>query len=148
MGGLIDVCLAAVGGMAKWEQPTFESEVEAFKEASAALDIPLEALREALQEGAMSPLDGYTWCSMDNSDCNETFSLAEVDRVAARYGQDPGPLSQALAKGQTLPAPIILDREKWRSYLIAGNVRLMLCRALDLRPLVWRIRVQMVEPSV
>lgn len=126
----------------KWRKPIFSEEREGFVQTAQDLGLSMDELREAMKHGHMAPLDGYTWCTLENTDCNETFTLGEVERLALkRYGRDVGSLCRAITSGQTVPAPIILDRPGKRSWLVSGNIRLMLCRGLNLLPDVWRISV-------
>ena len=124
-----------------WCKPKLaDLEIE-LKTASLDLGLPLEDLHAALGKGRLVPLDSYNWCLVQNSDCNSTFSLAEVEVVTTRDGQDIGPVCRKITCGQNVEAPVVLFRVEHRPWLISGNYQLMVCRALNIRPQIWRIEL-------
>jgi len=125
--------------MARWRPPTYDEEAAEFERTAEELDIPLGILQEAMRKGELVDLSGYIWCTLDNADV--AFSLAEAEKIAATHGRDVWRIARGILARDTLPAPIILNREGRRPYLIAGNTRLMVCRGLDAKPKVWMIRV-------
>lgn len=125
--------------LARWRRPRHDEEAAELERTAEELDLPLEALCKAMQNGRLVDLDGYTWCTLDNADV--AFSLAEAERIAAGHGRDAESISRAIVTGKLMPAPIILDREEHQAYLVAGNTRLMVCRGLSITPKVWRIKV-------
>lgn len=125
-----------------WRKPTLEEEREELLRAAQDLDLDPDAVLDAMDRGRLATLDGFTWCSLENTDSNDTFSIAEVEEVAwRRYKKDVAVLCRQITSNQVLPAPIVFDRPKRRSWLVSGNVRLMICRALNMQPKVWRIAV-------
>jgi hypothetical protein len=126
----------------KWRQPILEEVQQDFEKVAVGLQIRLAKLSEYMHRGKLVKLDGYTWCRLQNTDSNETFSLMEAERVASRFGEEQALIDvvQAISRHAELPAPIILDRAgSERPYLVAGNLCLMACRALNVTPMVWRI---------
>jgi len=126
--------------MAKWRRPNVADDRKSFERAAFDFRMSLDELNSYLDRGKLERLDGYTWCRLDNTDSNDTFSLVEAERVAARLGEDLSVVTLALSREATLPAPVVLDRaEPGRPYLMTGNLCLVACRSLNVTPMVWRL---------
>jgi hypothetical protein len=130
-----------------WCKPKLVDMQTELQSASLDLGVPLDILHLAMEGGRLVPLERYHWCLLQNSDSNETFSLAEAEAVAARYGQDIGPVCRRIASRLGVPAPVILFRSELRPWLVAGNIPLMVCRALNVRPEIWRIELPSSDGS-
>ena len=65
--------------------------------------------------------------------------MSAVNSLAKQYGRDVSRLTQVFQKGGDLPAPIVLIQNN-NSYLIGGNTRLMVVRALNVRPSVMMVQ--------
>jgi len=124
-----------------WCKPKLTDVQAELRATSLDLKIALDDLRQAMQGGQLVPLERYHWCLLQNSDCNNTFSLVEAEAVAARYGQDIGPVCRKISSKQAVLAPVVLFRPEQRPWLISGNCQLMVCRALSIQPHVWRIEL-------
>lgn len=126
----------------RWHPPRRAEEDCELERTAVDLGIPLESLREAFRSGSLVDLEGWVWCSMDNTDSNETFCLAEAEARAKLYGRNLERIVLGMSARSSLPAPIVLLRGQGRPYLVAGNTRLMACRALGVRPKVWLMRLE------
>lgn len=135
--------------MSGWRRPAYTDEYDALKAASISLDLPLRKIVEAFKSGELVDLEGWIWCSLDNTDSNECFCLAEAEARAKLHGRDEA-LSQittGMIRHKTLPAPVILMRGERRPYLVAGNLRLLACRALNTRPKAWLMHLENIDGS-
>jgi len=120
-----------------WRKPSYSEEAQEFERVAMDLGIPLDQLREGFSAGALVDLPNWMWCSMNNTDSNDVFSLAEAEERAKLYDRDLSRIIQGMSSRSTLPAPIVLQLVDSRPHLIAGNTRLMACRVLNVHPKVW-----------
>lgn len=126
----------------KWCKPSYSEEEREFARVSLTLEIHLDELREGFTKGELVDLPKWLWCSLDNTDSNDVFSLAEAEERAKLYNRDLSRIVQGMSSRSTIPAPIILQREDFRPHLVAGNTRLMACRILNICPKVWIMSVR------
>lgn len=57
--------------------------------------------------------------------------MEDVRKIAMRYKRDLEPLLNAIQNEAPMQAPIILVLEDGTPYLVSGNTRLMIARALE-----------------
>ena len=120
----------------QWHKPSWFEELGEFKRVSSSLSISLLRLFFLFLTGRMERLDRPDWSSLENTDSWDTTTFALVEEQVQHSGRDVGRILQAFEGSGSLPAPIIL-RSDGKTHLVAGNTRLMVCRALDETPQVW-----------
>jgi hypothetical protein len=124
-----------------WIKPSIQEEMEEIKRTAEELHMPLRALLLAAQRGSLVVLDDVFWSQMENTDSWETTDMDIVEKLGTEYERDVDGLVQAMKTGQTLPAPLVLLKPNGIPYLIGGNTRLMVARALGIRPKVFLIKL-------
>jgi hypothetical protein len=98
----------------------------------------IAAFMEAARSAKIQKLSEETWARLENSD---SFAIAPGDweavaRHAYHGGDNPRDwlsLRNAIEHGSVVDAPIILVKAS-KPQLVSGNTRLMVARAMDLRP--------------
>jgi hypothetical protein len=122
----------------QWTKPDIAEEREEIERTANVLNVDLNQLMKAVQSAQLVPLDDVTWSKMKNTDSWHNIVPGNIETVkthAAKYGRDWLRLVQAFERGSPLPAPIVVIHEG-NPYLIGGNTRLMVARALGARPSV------------
>lgn len=123
----------------KWCIPSLDSERGELERTARDLGIDVSHLISAFQEGVMQDLSDESWSQLVNADsCDTTWTLEEV-RLHLEKKRDFTIIEKGFFSGDTFPAPIILFRKNSSPYLVAGNSRLLACRALAVRPKVFSL---------
>lgn len=121
-----------------WKKPCFRAELGEFQRVSQHFGISIWKLYWFFLTGKLVDLTDNVWSAMDNTDSWDTTTLELARLYADQVGRDADKLLSALPNGQ-LPAPIILRQPDGGYHKVAGNTRLMVCRALGIRPVVLMI---------
>lgn len=124
-----------------WSIPSIEEELGEIERTAEHLEIPLEVLLTAVNQGKLVILNNELWSQMENTDSWETTDMQSVERLGNEYERDVNSLVHAMKTGKTIPAPIVLIKPDGIPYLIGGNTRLMVARALGLRPKIFLITI-------
>ena len=127
----------------QWTMPNIQEEMDEFLRTAKTLRIDQKQLLQATKTAKLVPLDERTWSSMQNTDSYKNIAPGDMNTVnslAKKYGRDVGRIVQAFQQGGSLPAPIVLMRNN-QSYLIGGNTRLMVARALKMQPKVLMVMI-------
>lgn len=122
----------------KWVQPDIKDEMDEFELHSKTLGLDLERLIESVKQGEVKVLDDETWAAMRNTDSwhgIQSGDLKSAIQYAKRYGKDVHSIIDAYKQGKDMPMPIVLMTGA-SPYLMAGNTRLMVARAMRDRPKV------------
>jgi hypothetical protein len=95
----------------------------------------IERFMLALQSASLVPLSEDVWGKLENSD---SFPIQNGDwetvrSLAEQVNRDWNSLKEKMENGTPLDAPIIL-KIKDNFYLVSGNTRLMIARALGITP--------------
>jgi len=122
-----------------WKRPSFDEEIGEFKRTAEDINIPLEILKKAFPTGSLSELQDDDWLEVENCDSSDPSWTREEARAHLKDKRDFGRIEEGLVRGAQMPAPIVLYRKNHRPYLIAGSSRLLGCRVLNLRPVVFKI---------
>jgi hypothetical protein len=64
--------------------------------------------------------------------------MKRVNSLAKQHGRDFDRIIQGFQRGNKMPAPIVLTQNN-QPYLVAGNTRLMVARALKIQPKIFLI---------
>jgi len=137
--GIIDTILASLNQPTiTWTKPNIESETEEFKRTADELNLDLDKLIRSAARGFTQELNDDLWSNLQNTDSYGIRSMKEVELLALEYGKDLESIVDAIGKGQSIPSPIILIGNG-KPYLIAGNTRLMIARAMGIIPEIFCI---------
>jgi hypothetical protein len=123
----------------KWARPDWLEEHSAFERAANELGVDIDELRSKAASGNMSELPAVLWAHLENSDSWRVESMQEAEILAAGHGKDIQSIIDGIAQGKKIPAPIVLLRSGEAPYLIAGNTRLMVSKAMGIVPVVFFI---------
>lgn len=122
----------------QWLPPLITEERPELRRTAHNLRLPPHVLISACAGAGLVSLTDSLWETLQNTESFGIRSLAEATEVARRYGRDCERILVGLhRRGPVgMPAPIVLAREGKKPYLVAGNTRLCLCRALRVTPQV------------
>lgn len=120
-----------------WFKPDFAEEAEEIELQARILEMDVGELTRALESGYLSILPDEVWEIIKNTDSWETEDLGRVRELSAEYEKDVGSILNGIHNKSPLPAPMVIYKPDVGYYLIGGNTRLMVCRALGIRPVVW-----------
>lgn len=104
----------------------------------------IELIRQAGTAGRLVKLSEEVWSQLGNTD---SFSIDESDWNTVRQHSDTQEekrdwesLKNILMRGDSVDAPIIMKRGG-EYHLVSGNTRLMVARALGMRPYVFLFEI-------
>lgn len=124
-----------------WIMPNIEDEMNEIERTADELNIDLNNLIQATKMSKLVPLDEITWRSMKNTDSYHEIEKGDMEKVyrfADDYQKDVGSIVDAFQQGGTLPSPIVLIQNN-EPYLIGGNTRLMVSRAMGVQPMILKV---------
>ena len=127
-----------------WVAPDIDEEMAEFELTSDVLNIDLNNLIDAAHDAKLVPLDEFSmWRFLLNTESYQIKKgdLDAVYPIAAKYGRDIESILDVFSQGGTLPAPIVLVRKNLKPYLIGGNTRLMVARAMGVQPKVLKVQL-------
>ena len=122
-----------------WIVPSLEGEMGEFERAAREYGLQVHELILLFRNGALMDLDDETWSKLENTDSWNTVSFRIVMEIAAKHERNARPIFDALLAHTPIQAPIVLGLADGRTVLVSGNTRLMVYRALGVRPQVFRI---------
>jgi hypothetical protein len=101
----------------------------------------IENAVDAFNHGKLKKLglNDPRWVNIENADSGQDLTLDDVREIAGGYGRDVDRILAGIRDGSKLPAPIMLELSDGSLHNVAGNTRLMVCRALGIEPTVWWI---------
>jgi len=99
-------------------------------------NIPIEDLRYAFEAGQETILNDDTWSKLENTDSYKIKNLEQAIKLADKYKKNWKKVVDAIKAEQQLPLPMILNYADGKYYLVGGNTRLMIYKALKLQPVV------------
>lgn len=125
----------------RWVEPSWDKEFEEFQEMERAGVVrnAVTAFNRARRCGRMTTLSCIdpAWSTMQNTASNVDLTISQAWATAMQNDKNFGSIVSAIENGRTLPVPIIMVRDDGRLHKVAGNHRLMACRALGIDPTVW-----------
>lgn len=121
----------------EWLKP--DNELGELKRTALELNISYQKLLSAYKNGNITKLNDRDWSMLQNTDSWETTDMSYVKKYANEYGRDVDRLVNAFLQDEKMDAPIVLSIDD-SMYLVAGNTRLMVARALGIIPYVWLIQ--------
>ena len=119
-----------------WYKPLMSEEHEDMERTSEDLEIDLHEIEDGYQHGSLVELTDNIWEKLENTDSWGIESLEDAKRYAEEYDKDIESIIEGFESGKSLPAPIVLIKPDGVPYLIAGNTRLMVAKALKITPRV------------
>lgn len=110
-------------------------------------DTDIEKLTEIIEATPTIELTDEEWEKLDNTDSFHNVRpdhIEDVEEIIEKYNQDQSRGNQrsvellvdGFNRGKEMEIPVILKNEKGETHLISGNTRLMVARALKIRPRV------------
>ncbi len=129
----------------KWIIPSIEEEKGEFARVAKLLGVELSEVRALFDAGSLESLDLESWKSLENTDSWGTTTMDQVRTLSALYGRDCDAVTSGLIAEHNMPAPIVLCLADGRRHLVSGNTRLMVCRALGIMPLIYKINSSFME---
>lgn len=118
------------------EKREFERTAKEFSDGDPkAIKENIKFLKSAYQKSSVVKLIPTNWSKMTNTDSWKTDTFAKIRNAFIRNNEyrDLSRLSEQFADGK-VSAPIAIKLGSGKLYLIAGNTRLMMCKALKINP--------------
>ena len=126
-----------MAGKDAWRPAKWEDEEGEFERVAADEGVPLKALKQAFKNHAVEELTDDQWAGLENTDSWETDSFDKVHKLAVEYDKNLNyVIHQFGSPKQKVEMSIVLKRKDGSTTLVAGNTRLMMARALGVRPKV------------
>ncbi len=123
-----------------FERPDFNAEIGEFERTAKVFGVDESALLFLAEEGNLIDLSEEVWANLENTDSFEIglgdWGVVESHTVVLEPQRDWKSIQDSLINKEKLPAPIIVKKDN-SYYLISGNTRLMVSRALGIIPKVW-----------
>ena len=127
--------------MVNWKKPSWSEEFKEMERTSEELGVPIILLKKSFEQGnMMQPLKSLLK-SMENTDYNEVKTIEDVKRFADEYERNSDAIIDGFKQGKPMAAPIVALRKGKRPYLISGNTRLMVSKALEIIPELYVINL-------
>jgi hypothetical protein len=125
----------------QWQKPSLAEEMGELERHAEESGINLDSLVSAFEKAELQELSDEDWVNMENSDSSDTTWTADQVREYLEGKRDFQKIENGLKRGDMIPAPVVLYRAGHRPNLLAGNSRLLGCRALGMRPTVLGIHL-------
>lgn len=127
-----------------FNQPDIFREKGELERVAKKFGIDSSVLLYQAQQGNMRTLNETDWCTLDNTD-SYYIESGDWETVASHAQEqeivrDWESIKTALETGTQLDAPIIMKIGD-QTHLVSGNTRLMVSRALGIKPQVWVFEV-------
>ncbi len=128
-----------------FKEPDIFKEKGELERVAEKYEIDSSVLIYQAQQGKMRMLSESVWSTLDNTDSYdiEAGDWGTVEHNAFQVGRDWQSVKTALETGVLLDAPIIMKQGD-KTHLVSGNTRLMVARAMGIRPVVWVFEVEEV----
>jgi cytidyltransferase-like protein len=112
------------------------SEMGEIDRVSEEFNLPAEDIQYAFEVGHEVILTENIWSKLENSDSYEIQNLEQAIKLANKYKKNWKAIVQAIKDKKQLPLPMVLQYGEDHYYLVAGNTRLMVYKALGVQPVV------------
>ena len=126
----------------KWKKPSLEEEMEELERHAEESGINLDSLVTAFNSAELQELSDEDWMNMENCDSRDKTWTTDEVRKYLEGKRDFQKIEEGLKRGDTMPAPVVLYQKDHYPNLLAGNSRLLGCRALKIRPMVLALRLE------
>lgn len=131
----------------RWDFPILEEESNSFINASQELEIHHSDLLEAYKNGKILPLSSKNWDKLQNTDSTKVTSFLDIVETIQKYQKNDPDYSRdwkSIKEGYktgNMKAPIIAITKNGH-YLIEGNARLMVAKAMGIKPWAYQFVVR------
>lgn len=124
-----------------WVKPNWNKEFEEFEKLARGgeIDNAVKAFNVARRSGesVRMSLNDPLWASMKHTTSGHPLTRSRAIVEAAANGHRIEPIFDAIDRDRNVPMPIVMVCEDGTYCKVAGNHRLMACRAIGIHPLVW-----------
>lgn len=115
------------------------------KQEDSTWDAYYNNIKKSYATATIVSLSPPVWKSLENTDSNKVKTLMDVEKAIQANSKGSGTRSIVGVINEfisnTVRAPIVLEYKRGKYTLVAGNTRLMLCKALDISPDVVMIKL-------
>jgi hypothetical protein len=120
-----------------FKYPNIVNEQGEFERVGTEFGIDTSVLEYLAQNGELAELSEDVWQILENTDSLDISpgDYGKVDELSKQVGRDWETIHEALESGKTIEAPIVMKHEE-KYHLVSGNTRLMVARAMGIRPTV------------
>jgi hypothetical protein len=125
----------------RWDVPSYNEEKNEFKRYKLSSD-DIDEIKDQFKQSNMTELSDYVWSNLRNTESWKTDNFKKVVEVAKKHNKDYRTLVRAMLDEKYIKAPIVLKHGNGNYELVAGNTRLMLCRAFSIRPKVLMVSLK------
>jgi cytidyltransferase-like protein len=114
-----------------------QSELGEIDRTSEVFNVHADDLQYAFETGQEVVLSDDVWSKLENSDSYNISSLEQAIKIAIKNKKNWKDIIYAIKNEEQLPPPMVLEYDQSNKYyLVSGNTRLMIYRALGLQPIV------------
>lgn len=123
--------------------PNIEREAGEFERVAKSFGLETSTLMSQATKGELVDLDDETWQRLENTDSNqlEAGDWKKVEEYSAHVNRDWAGLRDKIISGEAIDAPIIMKFGE-RYHLVSGNTRLMITKAIGIKPHVLIFRAE------
>jgi hypothetical protein len=120
-----------------FKYPNIASEQGEFQRVSTEFGIDTSVLEYLAQNGKLIELSEDLWQILENTDSRDIFpgDYKKVAELSGQVNRDWETIHQALLSRRAIEAPIIMKHGS-KYHLISGNTRLMVAKAMEIKPTV------------
>ena len=126
-----------------FKYPDIFAETGELNRVSEEFEIDLSVLEYQAQNGELVSLEKDVWDNLENSDSPtiEIGNWDQIEELSSQVNRDWEDLKNKLGRGTVLEAPIVMKFGA-RYYLVAGNTRLMVSKAMGIVPKILLFEVE------
>lgn len=126
--------------MIEWERPTLETHAETLRRCALVLSVPFVSIwTAALVTGKLRPLPDLDWAAMFNTNSWGINCIDDVTKASDVKDKNWFKIQRVMELGGRIEAPIVLSYRGIVTYLVSGNTRLCVAKAVGLSPTVFYI---------
>ena len=128
-----------------WIKPNLSEEMpELQRTAELIPEFTLDEIVHAFNDAKLEQLSEEEWATIDGPDNLFQQPNLTIEQVHEHLSgkRNSAIIEQGIRNNSTIPAPVVLTGLWDNPYLIGGNSRLLICKALGIRPLVLNLRLK------
>lgn len=123
------------------------SEMGEINRTAQEFNMPADDIQYAFEVGHEVILTDDIWSKLENTDSYEIKSLDQAVELANKYKKSWKPIVQAIKDEKQLPLPMVMSYGENNYYLVGGNTRLMIYKALGVQPVVLMATLNLKQMS-
>lgn len=131
-----------------WTRPLLDDELAELERFSDSEKLDPIELKQKFSEAKLRTLRDFDWARLEGTESYQIGSLDAARADAERNDRDVESILEALGSGQSMPAPVVLERSDGSIVLVDGNARLVASRALNLYPQVLWVTMKSPTASI